>query len=495
MDGSPGFHSAGGSFVPPDPSRSLETARALDASGAHAEAAEAYRAFLDDHPDSVEGLVEYGGLLLHLDRLEDAGAASDRALRLAPSNYGALLHAASVKMLQGNLAGSEAQFREALALEPTRIAGPLMFSDCLLRKGDLDGAGELLRRVLQQVPDHAIALDRLGTLMVLRKDWPGLRRDLQRQQARYSGPEAEYVGSHADLMFGDMPRGWQRFEARLDIPGRPGSQRAFPQPRWQGLDFPGQTLLLTWEQGYGDTLMFLRFATLAKARGGRVIVEVQPALAEIAATCAGIDEVVAHGHPLPPFDLHASLMSLPALLGTRLDTIPCEVPYLRVPPLVPDRQAIHRALEPAGDRVRIGICWAGSPDHPRDAKRSLPPALLAPLGAIPHVAWHSFQFGAVDAPPLPGIVDFGDLLKGFPNTACALAEMDLVITVDTVLAHLAGALGVPSFLLLSFIPDWRWMMDREDTPWYPTMRLYRQRSPGNWPSAIELMIQDLCAAE
>lgn len=477
------------------PFRSLLEARALDAKGQHPEAAEAYRAFLQASPDSLEGLVEYSGLLLFLDRLEEAEAVCANALRLDPRNYGALLHAASVQMQLGNLEASEGQFREALALEPSRIAGPLMFSDCLLRKGDLEGARAMLGRVLVQSPDHEIALDRLNTLAVLRKDWPGLRRDMERQRARYHGPEAEYVGSHIDLMFGDMPGGWERFEARLGIPGRAASQRVFPQPRWQGQAFPGQTLLLTWEQGYGDTLMFLRFVAMAKARGGRVVVEVQPALAEIAATCAGADEVVAHGQPLPAFDFHASLLSLPALFGTRLDTIPADIPYLRVPGSVPDREGIANALASAGDRVRIGICWAGNQNHPKDAKRSLAPVLLAPLGELPHVAWHSFQFEAAEEVALPGIVTLGNLLKGFPNTACALAEMDLVITVDTVLAHLAGALGVPTFLLLSFIPDWRWMLGRDDTPWYPTMRLYRQRSPGNWGSVIETMIRDLSEAE
>lgn len=471
----------------------LEEARSLDAQGRYEEAAEAYRAFLATHPDSLEGLVEYSGLLLHLDRLEEADAACAQALRLDPRNYSARLHAASVQMELGNLETAEHQFRDALGLEPSLIAGPLMFSDCLLRKGDLEGARAMLGKVLEHSPDHAVALDRLNTLRVLCKDWPGLRRELESQLARRGGAEAEYAGGLVDLMFGDMQRGWERFEARLSIPGRVSTHAALSQPRWRGQAFPGQTLLLTSEQGHDDILMFIRFVALAKARGGRVVLEVPPALVEIAATCAGADAIVPQGQPLPPFDVHASLLSLPALLGTQLDTLPVDIPYLRVPEFVPNREAIAKALTAAGDRVRIGVCWTG--DHPGQATRSLPPALLAPLGELPHVAWHSFQHETVEQVALPGIVALGPLLNGFPNAACALAEMDLIITVDSVLAHLAGALGVPTFLLLPFIPDWRWMLEREDTPWYPTMRLYRQRGPGNWASAIETMLLDLSATE
>lgn len=473
-----------------DPGR-LEEARRLDAEGRHEEAVSAFRDFLDVHPDATEGWNDLAGLLLFLGRPEEAEDACDMALRLDPRHYEALVHSACCKMHRGSFEASEDQFLEALALDPSRIAGRLMFADCLVRQAKLDQARDLLEKILLQAPDHAITLDRLNTLLALQGDWPGLRKGMERQLTRYTGAEAEYVASHLDLLFGDMPRGWARFESRLGMPGRIPPEFAFPQPRWQGQPFPGRTLLLTWEQGYGDTLMFLRLAPLAKARGGRVVVAVQPALVEIAATCAGIDQVVGSGQPLPPFDLHASLLSLPALLGLGLDSIPADIPYLGVPASVPDREAIDRLLAASAGQVRVGVCWAGSQQHPRDAKRSLPAAALAPLGALPHVAWHDFQFGGEGQAPLPGLAALGPLLHGFPNTAYALSGIDLLITVDTVLAHLAGALGLPTFLLLSFIPDWRWMLGREDSPWYPTLRLYRQHAPGDWGSALEQMIQDL----
>lgn len=477
---------------PPD---RLEEARQLDRSGKREEALAAFRDFLRVQPGSLEGWVDYGGLLLVLGRLEEAQVACDTALRLQPSHYGALVHSACLLMHQGHLDASVARFQEAIAGEPDRIAGRLMLSDSLFRKGDLIQARSLLEGVLAQVPGHAIALDRLNTVMTCQGDWPGLRKDMARQLAPFSGAEAEYVASHLDLMFGDMPKGWHGFEARLDIPGRPSSRRSFPQPRWRGEPLLGKTLLLTWEQGFGDTLMFLRFTSLAKALGGRIVLEVQPPLASLAATCPGIDEVIPQGHPLPPFDLHASLLSLPSLFETRLETIPADIPYLDIPAHVPEREGITRTLDAAAGRTRIGLCWAGNATYSRDAKRSIPPATLAPLGALPEVAWYSFQFEAAENPPLPGLATLGPLLKGFPNTAFALRGMDLVITVDTVLAHLAGALGIPTLLLLSFIPDWRWMMGRDDSPWYPTLRLYRQPIPGGWDAVLRRVVQDLSGSE
>ncbi|GLH73178.1 hypothetical protein GETHLI_16800 [Geothrix limicola] len=475
------------------PSDSLETARSLDLAGKSEEALAAFRAYLQAHPEVVEGWVDCAGLLLGLNRLDEAEAACEAALRLDSSHYGALTYFAGIRMNQGRLDESEALFRRAILLEPRRFAARLMLSDCLVRKGDPDQARALLDDVLEQDPSHAIAMDKRSTLMALQGDWAGLRKSMMRQVARYAGAEADYVSSHLDLMFGDMPGGWQRFESRLDIPNRPQPEHTRTKPRWMGEPLAGKTLLLTWEQGFGDTLMFLRYAPLAKALGATVLVEVQPPLAELAATCPGIDQVLVPGEPAPSFDVHASLLSLPALFGTDLESIPAEVPYLRVPDTVPERRKIIDQVNASGDRVRIGICWAGSERHAKDAKRSLPASALAPLSALGDVAWYNFQFEAKEVPPLPGLINMGPLLAGFTNTAFALSHMDLVITADTVLAHLAGALGIPTLLLLSFIPDWRWMLGRSDTPWYPATRLYRQHTPGDWDSVLRHVVQDLAS--
>jgi hypothetical protein len=197
------------------------------------------------------------------------------------------------------------------------------------------------------------------------------------------------------------------------------------------------------------------------------------------------------GEPLPPFDLHVPLLSLPWIFKTDLTSIPADIPYLEVPGHVPNGQPLSGILEASAGRIRIGLAWAGNPVHVRDKERSLPAALLEPLAALQGVAWHSFQFEPLEAVPLPGVVPLAPLLSSFSDSAVAVAAMDLVITVDTALAHLAGALGVPTFLLLHTFPDWRWFLGREDSPWYPTLRIYRQPNPGDWASVLRQVVADL----
>ncbi len=316
-----------------------------------------------------------------------------------------------------------------------------------------------------------------------------MERDILKK--KYPADVAEYERGYLSLLFGEMPKGWDQYESRLRIPGKVKPKRAFAQPRWQGELFPGRTLLLHFEQGFGDTFMFARYAPMVKALGGRVILLAQKPLADVIATCVGFDEVIAEGAPLPDFDLQLPLPSLPHVFRTELGTIPAAIPYLDVPERVPNRDRIARALVASQGKLRIGCAWAGSPNHARDKERSIPRKALEPLGAIPGAAWHSFQFGVLADAPLPGIVPLAPALQSFSDTAYALSGMDLVITVDTALAHLAGAMGIPTLLLVHFQPDFRWMLYREDSPWYPTLRIYRQSIPGDWNSVIQEVLGDL----
>jgi uncharacterized protein (TIGR02996 family) len=485
------MHHKGKSSKPCTGRHLLVRARSLDRSGQRQPAIEAYQAFLELRPDHAEAWADLAGLLMVEGRLDAAGLACDRALALEPDQFNGLVHAACVLMHQGRLEQADQAFCRAIIRHPTRSAARLLYSDCLARQGELARARHLLEAITAREPHNGDALDRLNTLYVRQGDWARLRQDMERQVARHSGPEAEYVHSHLELMFGAMAEGWRQYEARLAIPGRPLANRGFTQPRWQGEPFPDRTLLVNWEQGYGDTLMFLRYLPRVKALGGRVLLEVQPPLAELAATCPGVDAVLPQGAPLPPFDLQVPLLSLPHVFGTTLETVPAGIPYVDVPKAVPARRELAQALARAAGRTRVGVTWAGNPDQARNAKRSIPAPLLAPLGALPGVAWYDFQFQAGEAAPLPGLINLGAGLLGFANTAYALAGMDLLISVDTVLAHLAGAMGVPTLLLLPFIPDWRWMLGRADSPWYPSLRLYRQPAPGDWPAVIQAVVNDL----
>ena len=475
----------------PAHARLLRQAWSLDRAGRALEALEAYRAFLRVEKRSAAGWADLGGLLLVLGRLEEAEEVCRQALRIDPRHRTALINLAGARMDAGRLEEAEGFCRQALALDPRGPDGILSLADCLTRKGDLAQARDLLRRLLEHAPDHRRARSMLKNVSILRGDWAELREGMAWELRDYAGAEREHEEAHQCLLFGELARGWQLNEARLRIPGLIKPARAFPQPRWDGGPFPGRTLLLHWEQGLGDTLMFVRYASRVKALGGRVLLEAQPELAGLVATCPGLDQVIAHGDVLPPFDLQASLLSLPLLFKTDLGSIPADVPYLDVPARVPHRQAIARCLAGSQGKVRAGLVWAGSPAHKRDGDRSLPASALAPLAELPGVAWHSFQLGRAEPAPLPGLVDLAPLLGDFSDTAYALSGMDLVVAADTALAHLAGAMAIPALVLLPFQPDFRWLLGREDSSWYPAMRLYRQPRPGDWASVVARLLADL----
>ena len=434
-----------------------------------------------------------GLALLEIQNFEAATHAFDMALRIDSQNLLAKANLGSVLMAQGRLDEAERVLRRHLVEHPMDANGRLLLISCLGRKGELDLADQEIARVLLQEPEDFIVHKSLtGTYYTL-GHWAKYRAEIARY--RKLMPTFAYLDfeeSQVDLMFGDMPGGWGRYEARLKIPKLLRlKQRAFEQPAWGGESFPGKTLLIWCEQGFGDSLMFMRYLPMVKALGGRVLLEAQPELADVAATCPGVDLVIPKGVRPPPFDLQASVMSLPWIFRTELATIPGEVPYLDVPAVVPNQQAILECLAVAQGSTRIGLVWAGSPGHGRDYERSLPSAALAPLADLPGVSWFSFQLGKQENPPLPNLTSLAPLLKNFSDTAYALSGMDLLITVDTSIAHLAGALGVPALLLLSFQPDFRWLLERDDSPWYPTLRLYRQPTYGDWGTVIQRMVEDL----
>ena len=259
------------------------------------------------------------------------------------------------------------------------------------------------------------------------------------------------------------------------------------QPRWDGSPLEGRTILLCYEQGHGDTMQFIRYAEMVKQQGGTVIVECQAPLVRLLAGCAGVDQVIAHGEPRPPFDVHIPLLNLPGVFHTSLETVPAKVPYL-----APDPEAVTQWKKKLGRKkgLKIGIAWQGNPDFRKDCFRSIPLTHFGMLAETPGVRLFSLQFGTgreqlaqyVDSWP---ITDLGDELGDFSNTAAIMKNLDLVITSDSAPAHLAGALGLPVWVALTFAPDWRWMAKRADSPWYPTMRLFRQTKHGDWAGVLQ----------
>lgn len=451
-------------MVNPNPSKVLTTARKAAHSQQWTTAAAAYREYLALHPQNSTAWFEFGNLSLTLGHTDEACTACEHAL----------------------------------ALDPNHLDARVTLAEGLVKQGLLDRAFWLSSEVAERNPGNAKAHELLRLILFKKGDWPGLYAEFDRYLKIAHPDRAAWEKACLNLQFGHMPLGWDQYEVRWHTPGMEHRAEEHilpqPQPQWNGESFVGKTLLLRWEQGFGDVLMFVRYAPMVKARGGRVLLEVLEPLVDLMATCPGLDGVIKDGDPIPAFDLQLPLLSLPRIFQTDLNTIPADVPYLSVPEKVPHREGIDKILAATEGHLRIGLAWSG---RPRDASmpvRSITPDQLKPLETLPGVAWHSFQVDTVTEPPFANIIPMGPVVRGsFADTAHALASMDLVITVDTALAHLAGALGLPTFLLAHTFADWRWLMGREDSPWYPTMRIYRQPEPGDWASVIAKVVSDLSA--
>ncbi len=298
------------------------------------------------------------------------------------------------------------------------------------------------------------------------------------------------------LTQGDFERGWAEYEWRWKR--SEAKTRHFPEPRWDGSALEGKTILLWCEQGLGDTLHFVRYAGLLKDRGATVWLECPAKTMAILATCVGVDRVLPEGQPLPPgFDCQAPLMSLPHLCGTTLADVPATVPYLSADPEMVERW--HARLGAPGEAAfKIGVAWQGNPKHRFDRHRSFSVQWFHDLARTDGVQLYSLQKGPgadeLKRARFP-IIELGSTLdesgSAFTETAAVIMAMDLIITGDSALAHLAGALGVRVWLLLSTPADWRWMLDRSDTPWYPTMRLFRQEVLGRWAPVFARMRQEV----
>jgi hypothetical protein len=356
-----------------------------------------------------------------------------------------------------------------------------------------EDAAESYRRVLADHPDHVAALCNMGVALMARNDIEGAVECYRRAIAHNPDfADGHWNLSLAQLVEGDFAKGWRGYEWRLKT--KRHVPRGFEQPAWDGGPLAGETILLHREQGLGDTIQFMRYAPLVAARGGRVVLEVQPPLVRLAKSIKGVAEIVAAGTALPRFDLHCPLLSLPERFATTLETVPVGAPYLTPDPEEVERWRLKLG---GGPRLKVGIAWAGNRSHKNDRSRSVAIERLSPILDIPGIRWVSLQVGEragdLDRLPIGTVVDISDQLGDFGDTAAVIANLDLVIAVDTAVAHLAGALGRPVWAMLPFAPDWRWMLDRGDSPWYPTLRLFRQGTDRSWDAVIGHLAKELAA--
>jgi hypothetical protein len=385
--------------------------------------------------------------------------------------------------------------RRAVAIAPGYAEAHNNLGNALRERGEFDEAESCYRRALAIKPDYAEARHNLGNARKSRGhlaealDWYDRALAIRPDMAQIHLSRAL-----AWLEAGDFERGWPEYEWRLKCP-----QFAIPQlapPRWDGRPLDGRTILLYADHGLGDAIQFIRYAPMVKDRGGRAVVVCRAPLSRLLATCAGVDRVVVEGAPIPACDVHAPLMSLPGIFGTSASSVPANVPYLSADPGLIDAWAGELA---GGDGLKIGIAWQGNPGHVRDRARSFRLERFEPLARRPGVRLYSLQkgHGSEQVAELEGrfpVIDLGPRLDDLMDTAAAMMHLDLVISADTSVVHLAGALGVPVWVALPFETDWRWMSAREDCLWYPTMRLFRQPRWGDWDDVfarIAAAIDDL----
>jgi tetratricopeptide (TPR) repeat protein len=435
-------------------------------------------------------------------RLEEAARCYRRAVELQPDSALFLVNLGNVLAAMGQPEETVPLYRRAISLQPAEAVYLSNLGNALTLIGRPDEGEACCRQALRLKPDFADAYHNLGITF-------GARGDIERAlvfNAEALRLNPDHVGARNcqamwRLQMGDFARGWDEYEWRWKKAKI--TPRDFPQPLWDGSPLKGRTILIHTEQGLGDTLQFIRYAPLVKQRGtpGTVIVECPTALGPLLASCAGIDRLIAQGAPLPPFDVHAPLLSLPGIFGTTLANVPANVPYLFADAdLVESWRSELSGVPGVGVKIKIGIAWQGNPRFPADCMRSIPLTHFTPLAQVDGVRLFSLQKGtgreqlAAVASYLP-VIDLADRLDettgGFMDTAAVIKNLDLVVTSDTSVAHLAGALGVPVWVALALGADWRFLLGREDSPWYPTMRLFRQTQMGDWDGVFERIAAEL----
>ena len=497
--------------------------------GDHARAGYIYEQVLKAAPDDPRAMNGLGVVAIHADRLSEAETYLQQAIARWPNDAAyhnnlsevyrrreqweeaiaccrkALELAPRAAQLHNNLGVLEKQrkhydaalasFRQALELDPAAAHVHYNLANLYNEMHRVADAEAGFRRALELSPASYDIHNNIANVLELEGRWSEALDHVNRALALHP----DYAQAHRNrallqLLLGNFAIGLPEYEWRWKVPGT--ARLEFPQPRWQGEDLHGRTILLCGEQGLGDTLQFIRYARLVQKRGARVILQCPGMLHPLLARTSGIDRFAAAEGSLESFDCYAPLMSLPAILGTTLETVPAEIPYLFADP---SRVAAMREKLAGTSGFKVGIAWQGSRGFAGDYYRSVPLAQFAPLAAAPGVTLFSLQRGdgreqlAAEANGWP-LVDWMDQLDAegaFVDTAALMMNLDLVITTDTAIAHLAGGLGVPVWVALQLSPNWRWLLERADSPWYPTMRLFRQTQFGDWDDVFRRIAAEL----
>jgi tetratricopeptide (TPR) repeat protein len=429
-------------------------------------------------PDYAKAHNDLGVALQKSEHVDEAILSYRRAIEIQPEYAEAYSNLGTAFKDTGRFAEAQDALRRAIQLAPDLAEAHCNLGVALADSGCLEEGIVSLRQAIRLRPGYAEAHINLGVVLCNLGQAEESIQACFKAVALEPGLEAGRLNfAQVLLAQGNFAPGWAEYERRWIANPRIRNV-SFSQPRWTGEALNGRTILLHAEQGLGDAIHFVRYAPLVAARGGRVILECQPELVRLFQTVEGVDQVIPVGKTLPDFDLHCPLMSLPLVMGTTLQSIPANIPYLHA-------ENWKEELGGLPDDLKVGLVWAGRPTHSNNRNRSMKLADFARLANLPGVTFHTLQKGAAAAEalsPPPGLrlVDHSPQLHDFVDTASLISSLDLVISVDSSVAHLAGALGKPVWVLLPFVPDWRWMRDRTDSPWYPTMLLFRQTRWGSW---------------
>jgi Flp pilus assembly protein TadD len=447
-----------------DPARPpfhLDLGTVLLGQGLYAAAEQCFAAAARLDPGLAEAHYNRALSLRRMGRVDAAEASVRRAISIQPRFAPALCVLSALLSARGQCDEATAVAQAALAIDPRDVLAHTALADACRRSGDVAGALAWCDRALAIVPDAADARAMRGLLM---------------------------------LLAGDLDAGWREYEWRWRIPGTADVLRRLPGAMWDGSTLGGRTLLIWCDQGLGDAIQFVRYVSMVAARGGRVVIDCPATLVDLFRTVPGVADLVAAGTTRPPFDLHCPVSSLPAVLGTGADTLGATVPYLSVD--AARAAAWADRLGPRDGRLRVGLVWAGSPTNPNDRGRSIALAELLPILRPSSASFVSLQRGpaAGQLRGLPADVTVADVaadLTDMAATAAALSQLDLLVTIDSSVNHLAGAIGVPSWLLVPFAPDWRWGLGGRTTQWYPSMVLFRQARPGDWAAPVQAAAREL----
>jgi tetratricopeptide (TPR) repeat protein len=459
----------------------------------HDYAMASYNKALKINPALYEAYNNIGLILQEQGNLMEAISNYRKVVQIKPDFAMAYFNLGTVFQKEKKLDEAITNFKRALQLDPDIDNAHLNLGIALHEKGFPDEALSSYEQAVKQKPDSIDALTNLGIVLQAKQRLVEAISVFRKVlQMKPDDAEAHWNFSITLLLSGNFEAGWMEYEWRQHV--KEFEKRSFTKPRWNGEDIRARAVLLYAEQGIGDTIQFVRYAPLLAQKGARVFVECQAELVSLLTGVDGVQEVIKRGEVLPEFDMHCSLLSLPYIFNTSLETIPSRIPYIQANPSL---------VAKWGDKVRsdthlfkVGIAWSGNPKYKHDHLRSCELETFACLANIEGIDYFSLQKRKVAeqaTDPLAGLrlIDFMDEVNDFADTAAIIQNLDLVISVDTAVAHLAGALGKTVWILLPYTPDWRWMLDREDSPWYPTMSLFRQKSPGEWGPVIEKVAEEL----